>query len=75
MIPPTIDSHSPYFASTSVLRLGGDSVKELRAHGINGVIELVALVPLANQKAAYGKMDGTSAANPFFGDIVANLPL
>jgi len=26
----------------------------------------VALVPLANQKAAYGKMDGTSAANSFF---------
>ena len=44
----------------------GDSVKELRTHGINGVIELVALVPLANQKAAYGKMDGTSAANAFF---------
>ena len=44
----------------------GDSVKELRRHGINGVIELAALVPLANQKAAYGKMDGTSTANPFF---------
>jgi hypothetical protein len=44
----------------------GDSVKGLRTHGINGVIELVALVPLANQKAAYGKMDGTSAANSFF---------
>jgi hypothetical protein len=44
----------------------GDSVKELRTHGINGVIELVALVPLANQKAAYGQMHGTSEANPFF---------
>jgi hypothetical protein len=44
----------------------GDSVKELRTHGINGVIELAALVPLANRKAAYGKMDGTSAGDPFF---------
>src|SRR5205823_10519177 len=44
----------------------GDSVKELRTHGINGIIELVALVPLANKKAAYGKMDGTTESNAFF---------
>ncbi|MBI3694563.1 MAG: hypothetical protein HY238_06950, partial [Acidobacteria bacterium] len=31
----------------------GDTVKELRQHGINGVIELVALARLAEEKPAY----------------------
>jgi hypothetical protein len=44
----------------------GDAVKQLRTHGINGVIELVALVPLVNKKTAFGTVDGTSTANAFF---------
>ena len=46
----------------------GETTKDLREHGINGVIELAALVPLANKKAAYGAMSGTSTADPFFDD-------
>lgn len=49
-----------------------DKVKELRTHGINGVIELVALVELANKRAAYGAMGGTAAADPFFKDSNPN---
>ena len=46
----------------------GDKTKDLRTHGINGMIELVALVPLASKKAAYGPMSGTATADRFFAD-------
>jgi hypothetical protein len=44
----------------------GDTVTKLRTHGINGVIELIALVPLANRQVAYGKIDSKSNADTFF---------
>lgn len=44
----------------------GEAVEGLRKHGINGVIELAALVRLSDQLVAYGPADAATAADPFF---------
>ncbi len=46
----------------------GETVKELRQRGINGVIELVALARLAEQKPAYAGSAAT-AFSPFYSKI------
>ena len=52
----------------------GDAVVQLRQHGINGVIELVALAHLGNMEAAYevGNDDGAGRIDPFFEDVDAS---
>lgn len=53
----------------------GDKVEELRTHGINGVIELVALARLIEAKPAYADDAGAGGArhfNSFFGDLDGN---
>jgi hypothetical protein len=47
----------------------GDKVKELRTHGINGVIELVALAKLAEKIPAYQSQDNTPAADEPLGEL------
>jgi hypothetical protein len=50
----------------------GDAVTELRQHGINGVIELVALAHLGDQQPAYDTNgSGAQAIAPFFKDVDA----
>ncbi len=46
----------------------GDTVKELRQRGINGVIELVALARLAEKKPAYAAA-GTAPLSPFYQNV------
>ncbi len=46
------------------LYIGKDGTEKLRLHGVNGVIELVALVNLAGGRAAYGAV--AQKADPFF---------
>jgi hypothetical protein len=52
----------------------GDTTADLRQHGINGVIELVALAHLGKKEPAYevGNTEGTAAINPFFADVDAD---
>lgn len=49
----------------------GDTVAELRQHGINGVIELVALAHLGNREPAY-EMGTPAAIDPFFANVDAS---
>lgn len=42
----------------------GDKTKQLREHGINGVIELVALAKLAEKIPAYRNQDDSATAEP-----------
>ena len=46
----------------------GDKTVEVRKHGINGVIELVALVPFADNVTAFTQVRGVLAADKFFKD-------
>lgn len=47
----------------------GDKTKELRQHGINGVIELIALVKLVHQTPAYQSQDDSSDATEPIGEF------
>ena len=52
----------------------GDKVKELRSHGINGVIELVALAKLIEKRPAYAggqALAGTVGFSKFFEEVDA----
>jgi hypothetical protein len=53
----------------------GDKVLKLREHGVNGVIELVAVAKLYERKPAYpleSRNDDSTRLNPFFADIKAD---
>jgi hypothetical protein len=50
----------------------GDTVSQLRQHGINGVIELVALAHLGNKEPAYEMSTADAAIDPFFANIDAS---
>ena len=50
----------------------GDKVKELRVHGINGVIELVALARLIEKTPAFQPAGAAGGVSPFFEQVNGN---